>query len=104
VIYGVMFKACNAHYKAASKPGDAADFTKTEMKSWIKLYKGPKLSGLKKGSGNFIDSRKWAAAGFDGWPGGGKLFTGDRMNCVPVCATPYSGSAFRVRWVPHGVF
>jgi hypothetical protein len=30
--------------------------------------------------------------------------SGDRNSCAPSCSRPYTGAAFRVHWVPRGVF
>lgn len=103
VIYGIMMKLCHSHYIAEGRTSDADDFTKSEMLDWINFYKGTGPFGLGTPSGNFVLSQNWASAGYDGWPATATP-SGDRNNCDPSCRTTYSGSAFRVRWVPNGTF
>ncbi len=103
VIYGVMMKLCHAHYTAAGSTSDAADFTRAEMLDWINIYKGTGWLGLSTPSANFVPSKNWAGAGYDGWPST-TTPAGDRNTCSPTCPTAYSGSAFRVTWVPKGTF
>jgi len=102
VIFGVMCKLCQDHFKSIGS-SDASDYTEAEMLSLINKYKGTGFSGFQTPSANFGPSQAWAKAGFQDWPAVASP-TGDRPNCSASCATPYSGSAFSVHWVPQGVF
>lgn len=102
VIYGIMCKLCSDHFTSIGSK-DAADFTEAEMLSWINKYKGTGFTGLSTPSANFVESQKWASAGYHDWPTATEP-AGDRSGCSPTCPTPYGGAAFRVNWVPIGVF
>jgi Domain of unknown function (DUF4157) len=104
VIYGVMCKLCRDHFAAQGNPSGVSRFTQSSMEYWINFYKGTGFTGFSTPSGNFGPSRAWAIAGYNGWPTGGTPPAGDRNTCAPNCPTPYNGSAFSVRWVPHGTF
>jgi hypothetical protein len=103
VIYGVMCHLCHAHFTAAGRASDAARFTQAKMAYWIDFYKGTGMTGRAAPSTNFGPSRDWAITGYGGWPGSSAP-AGDRAGCAPACATPYTGAAFTVHWIPHGVF
>ena len=95
VIYGTMFNLC-----ARENPDVHFDFTKSNMKTLIDLYKGSGISGLATPSGNFKPALSWAYAGYDGWPSGGTPPAGDRNNCKPMCPHPYPDD-FDIHWYPH---
>lgn len=103
VIYGVMCKLCHDFFNAAGRASDAARFTQAKMEYWINIYKGTGWHGFDTPSANYGPSRDWAIAGYNGWPGA-TAPGGDRPGCSPTCPTPYGGSAFSVRWHPHGAF
>lgn len=96
VIYGTMCKLC-----AQENPAVHFDFTRSNMKTLIDLYKGSGVTGLATPGANFKAALAWAYAGYDGWPSGGSPPSGDRNNCKPMCPAPYAGSAFDIHWYPH---
>lgn len=102
VIYGAMCQLCNAHFTSVGNSSGANRFTENRMLYWINFYKGTGPLGISTPSGNFGPSKDWAVAGYRGWPGAGAP-AGDRNNCAPTCPTAYSGGAFNVNWVPHGI-
>jgi hypothetical protein len=98
VIYGTMFKLC-----AKENPDLHFDFTRSNMKTLIDLYKGSGVSGLATPSVNFKPALAWANAGYDGWPSGGSPPSGDRNNCKPMCPSPYAGNSFDIHWYPNHI-
>ena len=78
---------------------DASDYDEDHMLELIDFYKGPGI--FTSASGNWAPSRRWAQAGYHGWPSGGTPPKGDRNHCVPVCPRKYWGPPFHVRWCPH---
>lgn len=103
VIYGTMCKLCNAFFTGIGDAAGAARFTQSKMEYWVNVYKGTGFSGLGTPSANYGPSKDWAIAGYNGWPAA-TAPGGDRNTCSPACPTPYAGAAFRVNWVPRGVF
>lgn len=103
VIFGVMCQLCNSHFTSVGDTAAANRFTRAEMQYWINFYKGTGPFGTGTPSGNFGPSRAWADAGYSMWPATSSP-AGDRNGCAPTCSTAYSGPAFRVNWVPRGVF
>jgi hypothetical protein len=100
VSFGVMCRECFNHY--ATDPVDLSgvyNFRKESMLSLINLYKGGVLP-FTSPSGNVGNSKKWAGAGWDGWPSGGTPPTGDCAKCAP-CPQPYVGRDFDARWCPY---
>jgi hypothetical protein len=101
VIFGTMFKLCSEE-----DPHDYFDFSKSNMKALIGLYKGTGISGLGTPAPNYKPSLAWSMAGYEGWPSGGSAPSGDRNNCVPMCPAPYSkrsggSKPFEIHWYPH---
>jgi hypothetical protein len=128
VVYGVMMRLCHDFYSALIakmstwdrynpfgdyvKDKNAEDsYTEDDMLDWIKMYKGTRrevywvLGGPPPGTvwrdvaDNFVDSQKWASAGYRGWPMGGSTPAGDRSGCAQCSLNYYDGrSASRL---PH---
>jgi RHS repeat-associated protein len=70
---------------------------------WPKWQMTFLIWSYKRNSPNYVTSRDWAIAGYDGWPAGSASQpAGDRSQCSPVCPVVYSGPAFRFYWYPHG--
>jgi outer membrane protein OmpA-like peptidoglycan-associated protein len=103
VIFGVMCDLCDKHYTATA-PAKASDFKLPGMLKLINDYKGTGFTGLSTPSANFVPSKEWATAGFNGWPSGTASPAGDRSGCLPKCASPFTGTPFSVNWVPKGAF
>lgn len=103
VIFGVMCQLCNSHFTSIGDVPAADRFTQSKMQYWINFYKGTGPLGISTPSGNFGPSRDWANAGYTLWPASSAP-AGDRNNCAPTCPTAYTGGAFTVHWIPHGVF
>jgi hypothetical protein len=134
VIFGVMFRLCHDHYiwrvQAAGEEYDNTHFwqifenqrLKDEMEDnaieatrWdegsmtdlIWEYKGH-VPLVHEASANYEASKRWAVAGYNGWPGSASTPAGDRPNCaVNVCPHTYGSVGFRkgnfhVNWYPHG--
>lgn len=80
VIFGTMCSLCN--------------IWKATMHAAILAHK-IHLTGLDADYGAAV---AWADAGYSGWPGAATP-AGDRNNCQPKCAAPYSGK-FDVHWYP----
>jgi outer membrane protein OmpA-like peptidoglycan-associated protein len=95
VIFGVMCELCHGHYVGTGNSSGQARFTEAEMLSWIDFYKGPGV--VSSAAGNYADSRRWASAGYRGWPTVASP-AGDRPGCDPSCPTPHTGPAFEVAW------
>ena len=95
VIFGVMCRLCQQNLDE----DDASDYDEDHMLELIDFYKGPGV--FASASGNYVPSRKWAQAGYHGWPNGGTPPRGDRNNCLPRCPTKYRGMSFKARWCPH---
>src|SRR5262249_51824254 len=102
VIFGVMCDLCDKHFTALGSD-DANDFKLGGMLDLVNKYKGTGYTGLSTPSKNFVPSKEWATAGFNGWPAAASP-AGDRNNCVPLCQKPYAGTVFTVNWIPKGVF
>jgi hypothetical protein len=92
VIFGVMCKLCHDYYGWSPT---AVEFSETAMIALITAYKGA-LPG-RPASANFEPCKKWARAGYEGWPAVA-VPPGDRPACSPSCPTPYGGTAFSVNW------
>jgi hypothetical protein len=104
VIFGTMCKLCFDHFSSIENHEspisfDVTDFTESEMLELINKYKGTGSPGLPPRAPvpDFIPSQDWAKAGYRGWPSSAAP-AGDRSNCSPSCATPYSGTGFVVHW------
>lgn len=100
VIFGKMCKLCHSHHAGTA---DANRFTRDATLGLVDRYKGP--GSLLGQAPNWQPSRAWAAAGYDGWPGGGSPPAGDRSNCDPSCSIAFPAAtgpqSFRWRWCPH---
>jgi hypothetical protein len=93
--FGVMCRLCQQNLDE----DEASNFDEDHMLELIDFYKGPGI--FFSASDNHRPSRRWAQAGYHGWPDGGSPPPGDRNNCKPQCFVPYYGEPFDVRWCPH---
>ena len=101
IIFGKMMKLCYDHYAATGEikmmgPHGTVvykkdDFDRASTLDLVFIYKG--LPGFS--STNYEGSRAFTIKGFDA---SANVPQGDRPNCYPSCPSPYSGSAFTVRW------
>lgn len=113
VVFGVMCKLCSDHYVgmlAKSSWYELIDkdtyqtmikqFSKPGMQGLINLYKKfiPALT-LDSPAPNIEAAKRWAIAGYDGWPGSAKTPVADRANCLLECAIS-APPDFRVSWYP----
>ncbi|HYJ84866.1 MAG TPA: DUF4157 domain-containing protein, partial [Pyrinomonadaceae bacterium] len=95
VIFGTMFRLCS------DEDLDMFfDFTKSNMKTLIDMYKGSRMSGFGTPVENFEGSLAWAKVGYEGWPGVSSP-AGDWNACAPMCPKPYSDQPFDIHWHPH---
>jgi hypothetical protein len=95
VIFGVMCRLCQQNLDE----DDASNYDEDHMLEIIDAYKGPGI--FLSASDNYRHSRKWAQAGYHGWPGGGTPPAGDRNNCFPRCSMRYISLPLKARWCPH---
>lgn len=113
VVFGVMCKLCSDHYVGVlgkSSWYEVIDkdtyqtmikqFSKPGMQGLINLYKKyiPALT-LDSPAGNIEAAKRWAIAGYDGWPNSAKTPEADRGNCLVEC-TFSAPPAFKVSWYP----
>jgi len=133
VIYGVMCKLCYDEYDRrygeavsrmaktplyhpfdilrASSDQDTMDtfrsqYTENMMLASVWAYKGHILF-IRSASGNYEAAKRWASAGYNGWPGGATTPTPDRAKCAVPCPLAYGSRGaqtgdFHVNWYPHG--
>ncbi len=94
VIFGVMCKLCKDYWGWNPR---GLLYTESAMLALIAAYKGP-IPGKRKASGNYVPSKQWASAGYNGWPGKGGEPPADRPACAPKCSQKYEGERFRVNW------
>jgi hypothetical protein len=117
VIFGVMCRLCYDHYmemreEVGAYPPDPLGIIATGYDEWHMLntiwaYKGdvPLFHGA---SANYEASKRWASAGWNGWPFMAPAPAGDRPNCaVNVCPHVFGSvgvakGPFAVAWYPHG--
>ena len=100
VSFGAMCRECFNHY--ATTPVDLSgvyNFREQSMVDLIELYKGGHLPFTTRAS-NVENSKKWASAGYQGWPSGGSPPKADCAECAP-CPTQYVGKEFDARWCPY---
>jgi outer membrane protein OmpA-like peptidoglycan-associated protein len=100
VSFGAMCRECFDHY--ATAPVDLSgvyNFREQSMVDLIELYKGGHLPFTSRAS-NVENSKKWASAGYQGWPSGGSQPKADCAECAP-CPTQYVGKEFDARWCPY---
>ena len=100
VSFGAMCRECFDHY--ATAPVDLSgvyNFREQSMVDLIELYKGGHLPFTSRAS-NVENSKKWASAGYQGWPSGGSPPKADCAECAP-CPTQYVGKEFDARWCPY---
>lgn len=95
VIFGAMCRLCQQNLDESI----GSDYDEDHMLELIDFYKGPGV--FFPASGNWRACRRWAQAGYHGWPNGGSPPAGDRNNCAPLCHKKYSGPPFEARWCPH---
>lgn len=95
VVFGVMCRLCQQNLDEDI----ASDYDEDHMLELIDFYKGPGV--FFSASENWRASRRWAQAGYHGWPSGGSPPAGDRNNCAPLCHKKYFGPSFEARWCPH---
>jgi len=106
VLFGKMCRMCHDLIKRLR--GDRKTLSKQHMRRLIKWYKSlnwKQLLGLlwvflSKRAKNYTTAKKWADAGFDGWPAGGTPPKGDRSNCKPVCQLERV-EKFSFTWTPY---
>jgi hypothetical protein len=104
VIFGVMCRLSQQNLEE----DEGSDYDEDHMLELIDFYKGPGLHPqiafpplTFNESDNWKTSRRWAQAGYRGWPSGGTAPAGDRNNCVPVCVVKYHDGSMMTRWCPH---
>ena len=95
VVFGVMCRLCQQNLDE----DEASDYDEDHMLELIDFYKGPGVFAA--ASGNWRVSRRWAQAGYHGWPSGGTPPAGDRPNCLPRCPVKYWSEPLKARWCPH---
>ena len=129
VIFGVMMKLCHDEYDdRVTQAQTCADnrawwkrtpdldleelkamelvFTEGHMRTLIWAYKGH-IWFYRDASGNFEAGKRWASAGYNGWPTGESTPEADRASCAVPCPLAYGSRGtrtgdFHVNWYPHG--
>jgi hypothetical protein len=130
VIFGVMMKLCHDEYDdrvtqaqtrmydlpwwERARPGfDLQElknmesvFTEGHMRTLIWAYKGH-IWFIRDASGNYEAAKRWASAGYNGWPTGESTPEADRAKCAVPCPLAYGSRGaqtgdFHVNWYPHG--
>jgi hypothetical protein len=77
-----MCRLCFDHYEAKGHNlGDVDDFIEKSILQLIRNYKGYNIPRLRSAAANFRDSKRWAKAGYYGWPAGGSTPPADRSQC-----------------------
>ncbi len=95
VVFGAMFKLCN---EAQVRFFGVLPYAEWTRDAYIDLYKGPFNLNLKP-SPNWLPSRGWAKAGYDGWPEPpAQQPEADRPQCQTICGQPYGGGQMSVHW------